>query len=136
MDPIVLKMEELVLKHHKVGDVTDHLYPVFECARKYTQEVETLAAALGHDLLEDTRCTKEEIEEATNPYVAFLVDCVTDVVGPNRADRKARTYWKIRQSRRSILIKLCDRIENVRRSLNDANPRFADMYVAEDFVAA
>lgn len=73
-----------------------------------------------HDVIEDTRGRPNEvkvrdIEEIFNEDVATLVDAVTTVEGPNRAMRNAATYPKTRNAGpRAIVLKLADRIANVR----------------------
>jgi len=83
------------------------------------QDPETIAAGLLHDTLEDTRATKNEINESFGEITANLVDGVTklnrlDV--PNTRTRQAVNYRKMLVAMsddiRVIIIKLIDRLHN------------------------
>lgn len=91
---------------------------------------ERLAAAWLHDALEDTELTREQIAEACGERVAEIVWRVTDEPGANRAARKAATLPKIAADMDAILIKLADRIANVRQCLRD-NSALLKMYRKE-----
>lgn len=101
-----------VLQHHGIDDK------------------EILAAAWLHDSIEDTEATREEIAERFGERVASLVDAVTDGIGKNRKIRKARPYLMIPQTPDSILVKLADRIANVKSSRVE-RPRLFGMYQNE-----
>ncbi len=90
---------------------------------------ETIAAGLLHDVVEDTICTKEEIEESFGSDVALLVDGVTKLTAlqltsdtgnktPEQADMQAQNLRKMflamAKDIRVILIKLADRLHNMR----------------------
>ena len=95
---------------------------------------EAVAAALLHDVVEDTDVTNAEIAEEFGMDVAGLVAEVTDVSKPedgNRAVRKAidRDHLK-RASPSGMTIKLADMIDNS-RSIAEGDPKFAKVYMAE-----
>ena len=89
---------------------------------------ETIAAGLLHDVVEDTICTNEEIEESFGSDVALLVDGVTKLTAlqlstegsktPEQADMQAQNLRKMflamAKDIRVILIKLADRLHNMR----------------------
>ncbi|MBE0564425.1 MAG: bifunctional (p)ppGpp synthetase/guanosine-3',5'-bis(diphosphate) 3'-pyrophosphohydrolase [Krumholzibacteria bacterium] len=82
---------------------------------------DTLIAAMVHDVVEDTEHSLEEIRERFGRDVAHMVDGVTKISGiraPSREARKAETYRKlvlaIAQDPRTVLIKLADRLHNMR----------------------
>lgn len=82
---------------------------------------DTLCAGLLHDTLEDTKITKEEIEELFGSDVANLVDGVTKFNRSsfkNRKDEDAANTRKIINGIitdvRIIIIKLADRLHNMR----------------------
>ncbi|MBO6242467.1 MAG: bifunctional (p)ppGpp synthetase/guanosine-3',5'-bis(diphosphate) 3'-pyrophosphohydrolase [Butyrivibrio sp.] len=90
---------------------------------------ETLAAGLLHDVVEDTICTKEEIEEKFGEDVALLVDGVTkltalqlttDSAGKTQeqldiqAQNLRKMFLAMAKDIRVILIKLADRLHNMR----------------------
>ncbi|MFN2370779.1 MAG: bifunctional (p)ppGpp synthetase/guanosine-3',5'-bis(diphosphate) 3'-pyrophosphohydrolase [Candidatus Krumholzibacteriia bacterium] len=82
---------------------------------------DTLVAAMVHDVVEDTEHSLDEIRERFGREVAHMVDGVTKISGiraPSREARKAETYRKlvlaIAQDPRTVLIKLADRLHNMR----------------------
>jgi len=84
-------------------------------------DIDTLIAAMVHDVVEDTDHTLDEIREKFGRDVAHMVDGVTKISGiraPSREARKAETYRKlvlaIAQDPRTVLIKLADRLHNMR----------------------
>jgi GTP diphosphokinase / guanosine-3',5'-bis(diphosphate) 3'-diphosphatase len=81
----------------------------------------TLGAALLHDTVEDTTASLAEVDEEFGEQVAKLVDGVTKLSGvtfQSRDDRQAENYRKMMvamaQDIRVILIKLADRLHNMR----------------------
>jgi GTP diphosphokinase / guanosine-3',5'-bis(diphosphate) 3'-diphosphatase len=81
----------------------------------------TLCAALLHDTVEDTSASLEEVSDAFGEEVCKLVDGVTKLSGvtfQSRDDRQAENYRKMMiamaQDIRVILIKLADRLHNMR----------------------
>ncbi len=84
-------------------------------------DIDTLIAAMVHDVVEDTEHTLAEVRERFGRDVAHMVDGVTKISGiraPSREARKAETYRKlvlaIAQDPRTVLIKLADRLHNMR----------------------
>ncbi|SFL88705.1 RelA/SpoT family protein [Nitrosomonas communis] len=84
-------------------------------------DVITLAAALLHDVVEDTAISKEEIAERFGVSVAELVDGVSKlkkIEFQTKADAQAENFRKMllamAQDVRVILIKLADRLHNMR----------------------
>lgn len=80
-----------------------------------------VAAALLHDVAEDTPRTLDEIRKKFGFYVAFLVDGVTKISGlsfDRREKAQAENFRKMLLSMardmRVILIKLADRLHNMR----------------------
>jgi GTP diphosphokinase / guanosine-3',5'-bis(diphosphate) 3'-diphosphatase len=81
----------------------------------------TLCAALLHDTVEDTSASLDEVAEEFGEEVSQLVDGVTKLSGvtfQSRDDRQAENYRKMMiamaQDIRVILIKLADRLHNMR----------------------
>jgi GTP pyrophosphokinase len=81
----------------------------------------TLCAALLHDTVEDTSASLDEVREEFSEEVCKLVDGVTKLSGvtfQSRDDRQAENYRKMMvamaQDIRVILIKLADRLHNMR----------------------
>ncbi|MCZ4294759.1 bifunctional GTP diphosphokinase/guanosine-3',5'-bis pyrophosphate 3'-pyrophosphohydrolase [Vibrio sinaloensis] len=84
-------------------------------------DIETLQAALLHDVIEDTEVTKEELESQFGTTVAELVDGVSKLDKLKFRDRKEAQAENFRkmvlamvQDIRVILIKLADRTHNMR----------------------
>ena len=82
---------------------------------------ESIAAALMHDVAEDTPVTVAEIKQKFGPDVALLVDGVTKLTQikfSNVEDRQAENLRKMllamSQDVRVMIIKLCDRLHNMR----------------------
>src|SRR4051794_29095157 len=81
----------------------------------------TLCAALLHDTVEDTSASLEEVRGDFGDEVSTLVDGVTKLTGitfQSKDDRQAENYRKLMvhmaQDVRVILIKLADRLHNMR----------------------
>jgi (p)ppGpp synthase/HD superfamily hydrolase len=74
-----------------------------------------VAAALLHDVVEDTGTTLEEIEELFGDAVASLVDEVTEKTEErNTLNKDEYLIWKVsRMSERGLILKLADRLHNV-----------------------
>jgi GTP diphosphokinase / guanosine-3',5'-bis(diphosphate) 3'-diphosphatase len=84
-------------------------------------DVDTLAAALLHDTVEDSDVTLEEIEAEFSPDIAELVDGVTKITRleiESLSDEQANNFRKMllamSKDIRIIVIKLADRLHNMR----------------------
>jgi len=81
----------------------------------------SICAGLLHDVVEDTQATIEEIKGSFGAEVASIIDGVTKLGKINftsREDRQAESFRKMvvamAQDLRVLLIKLCDRLDNMR----------------------
>jgi GTP pyrophosphokinase len=81
----------------------------------------SVAAGLLHDTLEDTKATMEDLTRLFGPQVAHIVEGVTKLSGlafRSHEDRQAESIRKMilamADDIRVILIKLCDRLHNMR----------------------
>jgi guanosine-3',5'-bis(diphosphate) 3'-pyrophosphohydrolase len=89
-------------------------------------ERDLLAAALLHDVVEDTACSLDQVRDRFGPRVAELVDWVTKTDPPaGGGDREAARLGYLRRlaaaPREAVLVKLADRLSNVQRL--DRHPR-------------
>jgi len=93
-----------------------------------------LAAAILHDVVEDTAVTLRDINEIFGRKVASLVGWLTDVSKPNdgnRSDRKAIDRDHIAKApAEAQTIKLADLIDNT-ASIVRYDPGFAKVYLEE-----
>ena len=99
------------------------IHPVNVCmnlAELYA-DGDSLCAGLLHDVVEDTDCTLEMIEEEFGPSVAHLVDGVTKLSNLHYTSKDQASNANIRRlinslndDVRIIIIKLCDRLHNIR----------------------
>lgn len=81
----------------------------------------TLAAGLLHDVLEDTKTTLEELDERFPAPIPMLVEGVTKISSLDFRSSRERYTENLRkmilataQDVRVVLIKLCDRVHNMR----------------------
>ena len=84
-------------------------------------DADTIKAALLHDVLEDTECTSEQMEELFGPEVTKLVQGVTKLskIHFSTENEYLIDYYKkiivgISEDVRVIIIKLADRLHNMR----------------------
>lgn len=87
-----------------------------------------IAAALMHDVVEDTSITVEDIEKMFNPKIAHLVDGLTKiskVITDQEVSLQAENFRKmlltLNDDVRVILIKLADRLHNM-QTMNSMAP--------------
>ncbi|RKZ15495.1 (p)ppGpp synthetase, partial [bacterium] len=98
-----------------------HALTVADILADLRLDVDTIIAAMVHDVVEDTDYTLDDIRQRFGGDVALMVDGVTKISGIRTANpeaRKAETYRKlvlaIAQDPRTVLIKLADRLHNMR----------------------
>lgn len=84
-------------------------------------DTDTICAALLHDVVEDTDATSEDLQKRFGRDVAMLVEGVTKLTNIpifNKEQQQAENVRKIMlamsQDIRVIIIKLCDRLHNMR----------------------
>jgi len=106
----------------KSGDpYISHPLAVASILSQWRLDAQGLAAALLHDVMEDTAVTKTEIESSFGKPVADMVDGVSkldQIEFQSREDQQAESFRKMllamAQDVRVILIKLADRLHNMR----------------------
>jgi (p)ppGpp synthase/HD superfamily hydrolase len=94
-------------------------------------------ACYGHDLIEDTRVSYNDVKEVLGEGAADIIYAVTNEKGKNRKERANDKYYEgIRNTEGAVFVKLCDRIANVQYSKMTGSRMF-EMYGSEnsDFVS-
>lgn len=88
---------------------------------KLGMDSESIAAALLHDVVEDTPVTKEQLEEEFSKNIALLVDGVTKLgklpvstTEQQQAENLRKMLIAMAKDIRVIIIKLADRLHNMR----------------------
>src|SRR5581483_1779621 len=102
-------------------DFIAHPWAVAKICAELRQDEQTIAAALLHDVVEDTEAETEEVAAEFGDDVARLVDGVTKLTRvqfQSREQAEAENYRKLivamAEDPRVILIKLADRLHNLR----------------------
>lgn len=89
-------------------------------------------AALGHDLIEDTRVSYNDVKKVLGEGAADIIYAVTNEKGKNRKERANDKYYEgIRNTDGAVFVKLCDRIANVQYSKMTGSRMF-EMYKKEN----
>ena len=91
-----------------------------------------------HDVIEDCRWTYEDVKDHAGQAVADMVYAVSNEKGRTRGERANAKYYKgIKDTPFAIFVKLCDRLANVKYSV-EVNPKKLPMYSAEQqhFIAS
>jgi (p)ppGpp synthase/HD superfamily hydrolase len=114
-----------------------HPVEVMEIVRTVKHDNTMLAAALLHDVVEDTDCTLDDIRAEFGDDVASLVADLTDVSKPedgNRETRKAKDRaHSATASASAQTVKLADLISNSVDIIKN-DPSFAKIYMVEKFL--
>jgi len=119
-------------------DIYPYIYHVrqvmgFGEALGYDESI--IIACILHDTVEDTDISYKDIHSAFGEEIAEIVYAVTDELGRNRKERKAKTYPKIKANWKATAVKICDRCANITHSCG-YNKRMYDLYKKEnnDFI--
>ncbi|MEM7156795.1 MAG: HD domain-containing protein [Myxococcota bacterium] len=97
---------------------------------------ELVIMAYLHDVVEDTEVTLADVGQHFGEGVMGCVDLLTDSPGRNRKERKAATYARLARVEagplaRALVVKVADRLANVRRCRRDGNRGLLAMYRKE-----
>src|SRR5690606_36406950 len=108
-------------KRHSGDDYITHSLEVTQILADLHLDTVTLTAALIHDVVEDTPATLEEVQENFGDEVARVVDGLTKIARVQfrtNTEQQVENYRKLllsmAQDARVILIKLADRLHNIR----------------------
>lgn len=102
---------------------------------------EGVAAGFLHDVIEDTKVTREDIAKRTNEAVAVLVEWMTNtskITHPtaNRVERKRIDRERLSKAPREVkILKMIDRIDNL-SEMDGAQGSFVTVYVEESLLLA
>lgn len=111
-----------------------HLEDVYNVLLKFgfseEKDLDILVAAWLHDSIEDTNTSYSDLKKEFGENIAEIVFCMTDEMGRNRKEKKAKTYPKIRSNSKSVILKVADRIVNTEFSKSQQSPQF-EMYKKE-----
>lgn len=89
-------------------------------------------AGYGHDLIEDTRVSYNDVKKVLGQFVADIIYAVSNEKGKTRSERANYKYYEgIRNTEGAPFIKLCDRIANVQYS-KMTKSRMFEMYKKEN----
>ena len=98
-----------------------HPIAVAQIIAELKLDSESLAAALLHDVIEDTPATHEDVARLFSPTVADIVEGVSkltriqyDTVEDEQMENFRKMLMAMNQDMRVIIIKICDRLHNMR----------------------
>jgi len=90
-------------------------------------------ACWGHDLIEYTRVTYNDVKDALGQEAVEIIYAVTNEKGKTRKERANSKYYSgIRETKGAVFVKLCDRIANVEYSKMTGSRMF-EMYKKENY---
>ena len=126
-------------KRHSGDPYFAHPIEVAGILTEYKLDTATIVAGLLHDTIEDTNATSEEIAVMFGPQIAELVDGVTKLSlleMQSEENKQAQNLQKfilaMSQDVRVLLVKLADRLHNMRTLLHRAKVRKAPPHCAGD----
>lgn len=93
---------------------------------------DVLLATWGHDLIEDTRVSYNDVKKEIGHKPAEIIYAVTNEKGKTRKERANTKYYEgIRNTPGAVFVKLCDRIANVQYGAMTKS-RMIEMYLKEN----
>lgn len=126
---------------HNVGQQFKHLlsgeeYSTGDIIANPMMQVSTrhacMLACWGHDLIEDTRVSYNDVKDHLGQEAADIIYALTNEKGKNRKERANDKYYEgIRNTKGAVFVKLCDRIANVQYSKMTGSRMF-EMYKKEN----
>ena len=121
---------------HLLDDKVDYYTGKVETYKRadisVTLQEACLIAAWGHDLIEDTRVSYNDVKSHLGQEAADIIYAVTNEKGKNRKERANEKYYEgIRNTPGAVFVKLCDRIANVQYS-KMTKSRMYEMYKKEN----
>ncbi len=132
-----LKAHAFAFLHHGDQHYGDHPYIVHLDAVAALVEAygDAVVIAYLHDVVEDTGVTLADVEVEFGKLVADCVGILSDEPGVDRKERKSRTYAKMAgvsgELELALVVKVADRLANVRACVADKNVRLLGVYRGE-----
>lgn len=119
-------------KYDKIYPYSFHLDMVYSNCKKFINLIPTefrpliLAAAYGHDAIEDARLSYNEIKDKFRSVeLAEIIYLCTENRGRNRSERKSIEWFKdLNQNTLAVFIKLCDIMANSQYSFCTSSSMF------------
>ena len=102
-----------------------HVDDVIDVLKRFGYSGKYIVAGYLHDTWEDNGLSYNKIKKYFGVEVAEIVYCVTDELGRDRPEKKAKTLPKTASNPDAIIVKLADRIANFEQGGK------ADMYDKE-----
>lgn len=116
-----------------VHPYSHHLDAVAQALAPYGLEAQVVGYL--HDVVEDTPATIGEVRFRFGDAVAACVALLTDEPGESRNERKAKTYAKLAEvtgpEELALVVKVADRLANVRACVADAKHDLLGVYRGE-----
>lgn len=140
------KINWIISQHRKTNHLYDgylpyefHLKMVVAVGKRFGDSfytsygaIDIELALLGHDLIEDTRVSYNDVKEALGVWVADVIYAVSNEKGKNRKERANEKYYGgIVNTDGATFVKLCDRIANIEYS-KMAGSKMFNMYKKEN----
>lgn len=132
-----------IQKHKETNHLYDgnpydiHLWQVVDIAKMFSHHIPegcreiVFAACWLHDTIEDCRVTYNDVKQEFGEELAEIVYALTNEKGRTRKDRASAAYYQgIKETRWATFVKLCDRIANIKYSLENGSRMF-EMYKKE-----
>jgi len=131
----ITKAHEGQKRKYTFEDYVEHPMEVARIVRDTVYDLDMIAAAMCHDIIEDTDHTLAEIEEVAGAVAASYVDWLSNKEYPeaaNRRERKALIAAHLADAPAAVkTIKLADIFHNTPTIIKH-DPAFAKTYVAEN----
>lgn len=139
------KEKWIIEQHEKINHQYDkylpyefHLRMVLQVAKEFIgflnckDDTIIFLSALGHDLLEDTHLSYNDVKNVLGFEAAEIIYALTNEKGRTRKERANDKYYEgIRNTEGAVFVKLCDRIANVRYG-KITGSRMVEMYKKEN----
>jgi (p)ppGpp synthase/HD superfamily hydrolase len=125
------KERALLVAERVHANATYDIYPyiyhpkmVAKIAEDLGYDESIVIACLLHDTTEDGGLSYNKIKKYFGLEVAEIVYAVTDELGRNRKEKHIKTYPKIQANWKATVVKICDRIANIKHSKEFTSSKF------------